>query len=141
MFGPAGFTLSPDGVVAGETKKAGTYRFHVYVVDAVGGASDAMVSLTVEPGPLAELLFFSAPVAGPPSSEALLGPVVIGFADQYGNRLPAPPQGLVVGLSASPTSVFATTPGGPPVTKLDIPGGAQAGVVYFGDSIPEHPSV
>lgn len=82
------------------------------------------------------LNFRSAPISGPTSAGANLGPVTVEQRDADGN--PTSSGGPVTLHIASPTpnSTFAQTQGGTATSVVSIPAGATSASFFFGDSAP-----
>jgi hypothetical protein len=93
-------------------------------------------SFTIVAGPGAKLAFTSAPVAGPASPTANLGPITAQEQDSAGNPVLAGSGGTPVSLSASPSAgaVFAAIKNGTATTTVTIPASSSTVSFWFGDS-------
>ncbi len=105
------------------------------------GSVRVTVPLTNLAGPATRFAFVSAPVSGPPSGTADIGPITVQRQDSYGNAVRAPTGGTLVTLSSGSAgvTVFAATAAGAPVPSVTIPGGASSAAFYYGDSVVASP--
>lgn len=117
---------------------AGTYH-----LTASSGSAVATITETNSPGPATTFAIASAPVSGPASATAGLGPITVQLQDSYGNRVPAPNGGTPVLLSSDScgTTVFATTVAGTSQTTMIIPSGESSVAFFYGDTLPGSPII
>lgn len=142
--GPAGAAMTiPAGsggvsVYYGDTK-VGTPTLGV----AGSGLTGATQTATVTAGPVAQLAITSAPVAGPASATAALGPAVVQTRDEFGNLAIAPAGGTAISLSSSTTgsAIFAAALNGTSTTTVTVPTGASTATFYYGDTRSGAPTI
>jgi len=88
-------------------------------------------------------LALTGPTSGQSDVSPTIGPFTLSLTDAYGNPAPAPAGGLPVTLASSSPGPdeFSLTAGGPAVTNLVIPAGAQSLTFYYGDVVGGQPTL
>ncbi|WP_411719707.1 hypothetical protein [Mycetocola sp.] len=122
----------------------GTYTYSVTAAFRSWTAMSASSgSVTVTTKVATRLVFLTAPVSGPASDRADLGPLTVQLQDDSGFPMDAPAGGTVLTLASDSTGrkTFSLTRGGAGVTSMTIPGGSSSATFYYGDEKAGTPTI
>jgi hypothetical protein len=120
-----------------------TYTYAIRATYYSWTSTSAAFQGTTTAGDAMKLAFKSAPVSGPASAAANLGPVTIQLQDAFGNPVHAGPDGLTVHLTSNSTGPheFSATRHGNHTTTVTIAPGSQTATFYYGDEKAGWPAI
>ena len=113
----------------------GDEKAETQTISALNGASTwGTATATTTPG-TATKFDITAPVNGPASASATLGPITVAIEDSFGNATTSG-SAITANLASnsSGTKEFSATSGGAAITSVSIPSGSSSAAIYYGDT-------
>jgi len=135
-------TTNSSGLASSSTFTANTTAGSYTVAATTSGVSgSANFALTNNAGSPSQLAFFTAPVSGPASSSANLGPITVQVEDSYGNVAKVSANTIVKLSSTSTGASFSLSPSGSPITSVTVSSGQSTASFFYGDTKADGPRI